>query len=117
MTITSEELDKSQAICDEATDGPWISWRFRLAWPLTVLAGDFTIANFDDELPPSDDELPPSEQSRNAAFIAPARTALPQYIAEIRRLREDVSRLKTLCYELAGPDAKPLTIEDVGDCR
>jgi hypothetical protein len=47
----------------------------------------------------------PPRRTANAAFIASARTALPEALAEIRRLREEVETLRGVCaeaYQMAG---------------
>lgn len=104
------DLDALQALCDAATPGPWTAERDAVyreppaygAW--RQLARMCAHAeNFTNEHR--------WEEWHNAAFIAAARTALPELIAEVRRLRALLGAtyyvpergVGTLCIQCGSP--------------
>lgn len=111
--LTDDELDRLQALCDVATEGPW---EFARETDMSVSrpqdpSGCATVVvwgrNWDAE------SYDPGSVSGIAAsadgdFIAASRTALPLLIAEVRRLRgahNDVSeRYETLLNQLGATD-------------
>lgn len=94
--LTDEYLDRLQAICDAATEGPWESDTFHGDGIDPSGHGVF-VANGDPQ-PGNDNDYhhiavcylrrPPSDNVSNSKFIAESRTALPLLIAEIRRLKD-----------------------------
>lgn len=74
MADVDLDLDHLQALADAATEGPWTA---RAVYPFLVEQGDagFVSTNLADST------------AADAAFIAAARTAVPELIAEVRRLR------------------------------
>lgn len=101
--MTTQELDALQALCDGATAGPW------------VIVGAYN--QFIDSAPESDDPrtiiaeawqrnamMDPTVQGKaNLAFIAAARTAMPQLIADVRRLTDENAFLRKAYREKADP--------------
>ena len=101
-TISPEQLDADEALTLAATEGPWIavtpssqeggaaiahagptwSTTFREATSVRLAQGD------------SREKRTAAQDAANARFIARARTALPAYIAEVRRLRAELERLQ-----------------------
>lgn len=89
-TMTPARLDELQSLCDAATEGPWTHER-------PPRTGDFTewmiIAavahNQGIYARPPGGSFPYSDQK----FIAASRTAMPDLIAEVRRLRAIVDKL------------------------
>lgn len=84
--MTTQELDALQALCDGATPGPWDSTltfrdRYYIKTP-SYGVRDFCCLTGD------------LERKVDADFIAASRTALPELIAEVRRLQhyEDWAR-------------------------
>jgi hypothetical protein len=79
--MTNDELDRLQALADEATAGPW-----------TAAA---TVDEYGQRLH-TVDVLPLTTfgeiELNDAAFIAASRDAVPALIAEVRRLREENAR-------------------------
>lgn len=89
----TRDLDADQAVCDAAEPGPWkcIGDGVR---PKLIQVNAF------DEHDPHGRYLPivrkPDSYIRDAelTFVAMARTALPYYIAEVRRLRAEMDEYK-----------------------
>lgn len=82
-------LDRTQAITDQATEGPWEAGR---GWVYTdpVYADDRRLSNvlgmsFADH---GRQEEEVARGDRNAEFIAHARTALPQAVAALRAVQK-----------------------------
>ena len=98
--VTDEYLDRLQAICDAATEGPWESDTFHGDGIDPSGHGVF-VANSDPQ-PGNDNDYhhiavcylrrPPSDNVSNSKFIAESRTALPLLIAEVRRLRAQLAK-------------------------
>ena len=63
------KLDDLQKLCDAASPGPWQPWDCRLGKD-----GDYDV-------------------SEDSFFVAAARTAMPELIAEVRRLREALQKI------------------------
>ena len=105
--MTNEELDRLQRISDSATIGPW------------GISGAFM--QFIDSDPESDrnDTIICEMWNRNAlhdlsdqgmsdlAFIMTARTALPELIAEVRRLTALAEAAENDMEDMADRDADP----------
>ena len=68
--ITDDYLDRLQAICDAATEGPWVVSNCSASW--SPKRGGRCPVYFDGD---------------NLQLAAASRTALPLLIAEIRRLK------------------------------
>ncbi len=82
--MTPARIAELRKLCEEATPGPWrhkAPAHITHDGTATMLAG--TIAICTDPVHPS--------AKRDAAFIAAARTALPELIAEVERLREELN--------------------------
>lgn len=89
-------LDKLKALCEAATPGPWATdVAPRLAGAINatldglqrqVAHADGQAAMFDQRRGMETHEV----MAANAAFIAAARTAVPELIAEVERLRVDL---------------------------
>lgn len=77
--ITSKELDRLQKLCDGATAGPW-----EADGPGTNTYDRVTSCVPEHTTEVAYDIL----HDGDALFIAAARTALPELIAEVRRLQE-----------------------------
>ena len=78
------DLDEAKRICDAATGEAWAAyWQEPTGsndWSGKVMIAGLRIASIDRS---------PAFWSEDGKFIAYARTALPQAIAEIRELRDD----------------------------
>lgn len=80
-----EELDRLQALCDAATEGPWNVDKWSATKEPAGVHADGsgeTICAFPDEDNVND--------TGNAPFIAVARAALPALITEVKRLRRPI---------------------------
>jgi hypothetical protein len=87
------DLDKLKALCEAATEGPW-----------DTMGGGKSIgivADYEPESPLGSalmigscwhNEAIKQDGYANAAFIKAARTALPELIAEVERLREELAK-------------------------
>lgn len=105
-TITDEYLDRLQAICDAATEGPWYTVytddkdSMNAVYVGTVerknehdgehgmdgsRCGEIVAATLIQQMPRVDHDTELWDE--NAEFIAESRTALPLLVAEIRRLK------------------------------
>jgi len=92
--VADLDLDALQALADAATPGPWEEG-FRWVYTLPVYPDDNRLSNVLG-MDCADDERATVEQKRserNVAFIAAARQAVPDLIAEVRRLRLAVGAL------------------------
>lgn len=84
------DLDQLEALANAATQGPW-----HVSEEGFGRRGVPTVYATDDELRyiakcrdlPAHIDHPPTDDAANARFIAAARDAVPQLIAEVRRLR------------------------------
>lgn len=89
--MTPARLDEITALADAATPGPWQAY----------FDGDRIIRWLED----NDFEYivdEPVENRENARFIAAARTAVPELIAEVRRAREAEAEAHELLDEKVG---------------
>lgn len=85
MTISDETLQKDIELCSKATPDPWIFTKDN--------DGYFTIIDHDGHdviISMCESEF----YASNFSFIARARTALPAYIAEVKRLREQIGDME-----------------------
>jgi hypothetical protein len=83
MTMTDEEIQISQDICDAATEGPWVSTKF-------YDTDDHGLhINFHAKYPDGEDTSLGRE--RDTIFTAHARTALPAALEDIRRWRHHIA--------------------------
>ena len=84
--LTDDYLDRLQAICDAATEGPWI------VCPMPELAPDGYSLMFRGVGTDVYAKNPHATVAgNNQEFTAESRTALPLLIAEVRRLRDEVA--------------------------
>ncbi len=89
------DLDRLEALANAATQGPW-----HLNEEGFGKHGVPTIYATDEELRyiakcrdlPAHENHAPTDDRANARFIATARTAIPQLITEIRRLRAELAQ-------------------------
>lgn len=89
-------LDALQALCDAATEGPWVWEDNKLGSPATGDGDHLTWDGGEDGLEGRGTRIietdggyyPPRANDR--AFIAAAREAMPALIQEVRRLRAKV---------------------------
>ncbi len=92
-TITNDYLDRLQAICDAATEGPWEVADCGLKGEVPEVIrrepdGDWApIAVFEDV----NGQWWCPDYEQNRPFIAASRTAMPLLIAEVRRLRAQLA--------------------------
>lgn len=95
MTI---DLDKARALCAAATEGPWAAWLDQDGQP--HMQGRLMVGNVDAVIPDGEDYIegvdvnPIAEcyTPEDRAFIAAARTLLPEALDEIERLRAHIER-------------------------
>lgn len=92
--MTDERLDELQRLADAATPGGWEARGTLVKTPptpptLEEMMGVTTRRVCVCEPSPY---MGKAECEANAALIAAARTALPELIAEVRRLREELRR-------------------------
>jgi hypothetical protein len=102
--VTPDRLKALEALCEKATAGPWRQSRTAedgCAWwiegPAYAPAGTVVLPESDGDFAicaTADDHVVTEPQLANAAFIAEARTALPEALAEIARLTERWKALK-----------------------
>ena len=98
----TRDIEQDLALCEKATPGPWQARQIvGVAGPMQMPA-----ANGWELLGMTEDGMPLAdwfERKEDAVFAAEARTALPWYIGEVRRLREENARL---IEALADKDAR-----------
>ena len=70
--MTKDEIERAKALCEAATDGPWVENKYREVWtsecPKDLVADAFL-------------------KQPDAKFIAASRELVPKLIAEVERLR------------------------------
>lgn len=98
--ITTERLDELQRLADEATPGDWkVEEGTPLIWGGCIESEVFDfymgrpIAEVRMAQPTWDRTGKPMCGPENAVFIATARTAVPDLLAEVRRLQAEVHEL------------------------
>lgn len=106
--VTAERLSEIAALCEAATPGPW-----RQDCQIRVVAGPDSnptdIIDYDHAL---HGEPPSASEIADLAFIAASRTAIPELLAEITRLRADLDHAST--YSPFSPKPCPLCEYDDG---
>lgn len=91
MTLDIEQI---KARVDRATPGPWSHFQ--------TMSGQYYIGEAnDDDAPIASMHQGFDEQDRNAAFIAHARTDIPNLIAEVERLQAELEDLRAMLDRLA----------------
>lgn len=88
------DLDRDEKLCEAATPGPWRREHENVhsSQVCTCRGAESNWYEVWSESPEWTSKG--IHQSANAEFIAQARTLLPEYIAEVRRLREENEKLK-----------------------
>ena len=96
MTVIRAWLDQGREIADQATEGPWYPWDRGVGWLIAL-------SDSDDGQP----RLPEGMRTdlgrgEDAAFIADARTRLPQALAAIQAVLNlhqpvEVEPSETIC--------------------
>lgn len=81
MVLTEKLLAKLERLCKKATPGPWV---WNEAQNMHGPDRWATVIETDSGM------YPPRQNDRD--FIAASRTAMPELIAEVRRLRAEVAR-------------------------
>ena len=108
--MTPERLNELQALCDAASPAPWGTVENSVPSPAILLQFEWNEA--DQEW---DRNVGKINGVPDAAFIAAARTALPELIARVRELEADNDRLRyeiRLCSGSCRADrTEPLTDE------
>lgn len=109
MEKSARDLEQDLALCEKATKGPWVACETDDGHEIVM--GDFLLEAeelgklgrashheiqyehmcfYDDELDENNPgNIQAAEAEANAEFIAAAREALPYWLGEVRRLRED----------------------------
>lgn len=115
--MTADQLAALEALCDAATPGPWERGYHHAqdhqtgAMPTKAdPEGCIVIGPEQCEVADCDFSDRPSA---NAAFIAAARTALPELVAEVRRLRGTLGALPHNAHP-GDPDAWNACMEQLG---
>lgn len=84
----TRDLEQDLALCEKATPGPWQARQIvSTVGPMQMLA-----ANGWEILGMTEDGMPLAdwfERKEDAVFTAEARVALPYWLGEVKRLRED----------------------------
>jgi hypothetical protein len=86
-----ERLEELKRICEAATDGPW-RYEKKEHWPDCAKRPDY----IDGVWLAHDDFLEVHDEGE-AKFIAEARTAIPELLAEVERLQSLVSCYRMCC--------------------
>lgn len=82
--VSAEKLQEWETLCKQATDGPWYAYETR----------DYTEIYKDKAVPQLSTPLAlVGSKHKDAIFIAAARTAMPQLIATVHKLKKVVSEL------------------------
>ena len=107
--MTPERLNELEALCDAATPGPWFEW-----FALNEREGDISTTEDgkDDGYAVVVGTWFQGDQDR--AFIAAARTALPELIARVRELSKAAEHVVAAWYSPLHI-APPMTITDAVD--
>jgi len=94
--MTPERIKDLRALCEAATEGPWEAWESSRACELASRV-DAPSTGFKDK--PEYAAVcylsPYNKEFADCRFIATARTALPEALDEVERLRGEVERLRT----------------------
>lgn len=104
MTITTDFLDRLDALHAAATPGPWLNAGYERGNGQLVKAGKHLFALcqvYGTAIPHHAKVMGTGTMSSDAAFIAESRTAVPLLVDEVRRLREE-NELHERVVELTG---------------
>ena len=82
--MSTDDLKK---LCDAATEGPWFTHTREASGEAEIWSVEHP-KGYDDLIAGSFKSKAHAQGIDNAIFIAAARTALPELIAEVERLRE-----------------------------
>jgi hypothetical protein len=93
--MTSQELDELEKLCDGATPGEW-SWK-NIEGDDTVLYANTTRSFFGILNAIAVEGADATETDK--ALLAASRTAVPQLIAEVRRLTDALSKAEKCIYD------------------
>lgn len=89
--MKTERLQELKKLCDEATPGPWVYSEILASDEPTLDGVDVAIED-EGVICSMDYEQPRNGDWRaTAEFIAASRTALPELIAEVERLKHEVA--------------------------
>lgn len=100
MTISDEKLDELQALCDAASPQPWMTTSEPPYGIASTLTPQISLLMIDR------DGMAYVDLDKNAKFIVAACNALPELLAEVRRLRTAGDALMIAATALLhdGPD-------------
>lgn len=94
MTITNEELEEAQKLCDAATPGPW---KFDEECQHLFSEADATIVIYARVDIGYTSQVEWMEvEAKDAEFIAKSRELIPKLLAEIQRLKGENE--KAICF-------------------
>ena len=89
--MTDERLAELEALCAAATPGPWtpsvdsdrgyVGEDYGRWWLPSFKEAPFSVFSLEDK---------EAQADRDAAFLCAARTAVPELLAEVRRLRAEM---------------------------
>jgi len=106
MTITREQIEADKAMCEKATEGPWEGHTEKdgpCVWSTisgarkwVMHAGGFTRTRGGE----SEEHYGVFMSTDDLAFSTRARTALPEYIAELEALRGRYDALFTIATQI-----------------
>jgi hypothetical protein len=97
MTWDETRIAQERAICERATDAPWLQPRpfilFKSNTPTPTESPENWLATFDSP--------------HDATFAAHARTALPEALCEIEERDREIARLREILNRIAGHCGPP----------
>lgn len=105
--MMEERIAQLEALCQAASEGPW-SWIEPDRGELWSIEPDICKFGIEANYYPVAGEAPTEDDAR---FITEARTALPELLAEVRRLREEKSRLWAFVDEVAEMAERDNTVD------
>jgi hypothetical protein len=93
--VTPARIAELRALCEKATEGPWVDCDEDVKWDTVLMCGyDHRAAG---SLPPYYATGPRVDTCKQAEldsrFIAASRTALPEALDEIERLKAKINKL------------------------
>jgi hypothetical protein len=106
--MNKEQLQHLKDLCSAATPGPWEQRPVKCLGTWDV--GSSAIYHW----PYSGERAIRCEERDDAAFIAAARSALPELIAEVERLEAELSKVRADYLSLLGQVIQP---EECDVCR
>ena len=109
--MNKKRLDEISARAESATKVPWEVGYGQVGYDdyLSVTHKGKSLAHI---IIDKHEEMPTFEQDASALFIAHARQDIPDLLAYVKELEEEVKRLETICYGYTCPSCSTVPGEN-----